>query len=928
MIDINSLRPNVRKNLDKIKNEPSLQPIQNPPLRAIKSVQFGILSPEEIKAMSVCNITNSRITQPPTDTVYDERMGPSHSRGICSTCNEDIRVCPGHFGHIELAQPIIHPMFIKFLVTILNCVCLECSRLRMTREDIELEIDVLEHDRFIKYIDRLNIINKKCTSVAYCVSCNFPHPEIKEIDGNIYQTYGTIDKNEKKTTSLIEIEDLYRILSNITNEDLETMGFQPRKRQILRHSIIVDEIQTFRPEWLIMIYLPVIPPMSRPPDHEGDNRSDDDLTTSYTDIIKYNEKLKQDIKEKDKENTYKALYRHISALCDNSDGSVTRNSGKPAKGIKERIVGKGGIIRKNLAGKRVDCSARTVITADIQIPLNGLGIPEKEVAQKLSFPEKITPRNIKEMYDLLEAGKLNSIVRGNENRSVSQALKAGRKIKLKYGDIVYRHLKDGDTVVFNRQPTLHRGSIMTHTIKILPGKTFRLNLGTTAPYNADFDGDEMQLHVPQDYGTAVEVQTLMSVNKQIVSAQASKPIMGIVQDSLVASYLMTHPDVSITKSQFMDCVFSAGEEYVKKLPGLIKRALSVTYDEDNKAIGVKKGDIVYKSPYNGRVLYSILFPENFQYVVKNNASKTEPVVIIKNGILISGIIDKKIIGKSHGCIHHRLFKEKSPDEAAKFLTVTQYLTNRWFTFYGFSVGMKDLLISDENKEKIKTEIQKAYTEVENIQNSDDPAELKEFRINSTLNNRGQGLAINGLCPGNRIQTMIESGSKGSKINLIQIVGKLGQNNVEGRRIQEEIDDGNRTLACFKPEDKHPRTKGFIENSFMSGLTPAEFFFHAKAGREGIINTAVKTRESGYAERRLVKRMEDLVINIDHSVRNSVNNIIDFTYGDSFDPVHIYHNNGPSFIDIDNLVNELNSDDYEEPSYEEAQEILYESKNLA
>ncbi len=425
-----------------------------------------------------------------------------------------------------------------------------------------------------------------------------------------------------------------------------------------------------------------------------------------------------------------------------------------------------------------------------------------------------------------------------------------------------------------------------------------------------FDGDEMQLHVPQDYGTAIEVQTLMGVNKLIVSSQANRPIMGVIQDCLLGSYLLTYPHVEVPRHQFMDCVFSAGEPYVKKMASLY-----------NRAQAHYPGNF-----FNGRVLFSILLPANFQYHKRNSVCKEEPEVIIENGILIAGIINKEIIGQSHGSVIHRLFKEYGSECAAEFLSAIQFLVNRWLTYSGFSVGVADFLISKENQHGVQTAIEKAYIEVQTIEESDDPEMVKEFRINSALNNRGQALAINGLCRDNRLEVMVKSGSKGNKMNIIQITGHLGQNNVEGRRIQADIDDGQRTLPCFGRGDKHPRCRGFIESSFLKGLSPAEFFMHAKAGREGVINTAVKTRDSGYTERKLVKRMEDLIVAVDQTVRNSVNNIIDFSYGDSLDPAMMYNSDGPSFIDINNVVERLNASIPAEPEGDEAAEILYTVQN--
>ena len=401
----------------------------------------------------------------------------------------------------------------------------------------------------------------------------------------------------------------------------------------------------------------------------------------------------------------------------------------------------------------------------------------------------------------------------------------------------------------------------------------------------------MQLHIPQDYGTALEVQLLMGVNNHIISSQASSPIMGIIQDSLLGSYLLTQPTTIIPKQWFMNCVFSTGDKYIARLPSLFARAKA------------QYGTNVF----NGRVLFSVLFPEDFQYKIpKQPGDQSGAEVVVKNGILISGVIDKGAIGRSHGTITQRLYKEYSPADASEFLTCLQFLVNRWLSYRGFGVGVADFIISKENTRGVQTAIDKAYLEVQAIEATDDPEMIKEFKTNNALNNRGQSLAINGLCPNNRLEVMVKSGSKGNKINIIQITGHLGQNNVEGRRIQSEIDDGQRTLPCFKRGSKHPRCRGFIESSFLKGLAPDEFFMHAKAGREGVINTAVKTRESGYTERKLVKRMEDVIIGHDHTMR-SVNNIIDFSYGDSMDPTLIYGGSGASFINLTGIVDKLNAD---------------------
>lgn len=413
----------------------------------------------------------------------------------------------------------------------------------------------------------------------------------------------------------------------------------------------------------------------------------------------------------------------------------------------------------------------------------------------------------------------------------------------------------------------------------------------------------MQVHYPQNEESATEVREIMSVNKMIVSSQSNKPIMGAIQDCLIGSYLLTQPNVTLKRRHFFNCLYSGGKKYIDNISSLMVRA--------------KKSD---SNVYSGRVLFSGLLPDDFKHENENGALKEEPKVIIQNGILLKGVINSKIIGTAYGSIGHELYRDPGPNAASRFITDLQRLINRFLIYNGFSVGISDFIIPKENQQDIKNSVKAAYIEVQTIEQSEDPKILKEFKINNALNNRGQNLAIKGLRKGNRLQVMIESGSKGNKMNVIQIVGHLGQNNVEGKRIVPEIDDAQRTLACFDKNSKDPRSKGFIEGNFFSGLSPSEMFFHAKAGREGVINTAVKTRESGYAERKLVKRMEDLVVEQHYTVRNSVGNIIQFGYGEDVlnatFMVNPWNKKGCTFMNIHKLADKLNS------------EIAVTSKNLS
>jgi len=430
----------------------------------------------------------------------------------------------------------------------------------------------------------------------------------------------------------------------------------------------------------------------------------------------------------------------------------------------------------------------------------------------------------------------------------------------------------------------------------------------------------MQLHIPQDYATVAELD-LLDVNQMIVSSQSNRPIIGIIQDSLLGAYLLTRPTVyreggyrrsdtgedwpkagvqypayMLDRDHFFDAVLSAGEEYPSKVADTLRRAREFFPQarEDERWL------------YNGKVLFSIVLPSDFNY--------TKGSVRIRNGILCAGTsgdlavaITINDIGSRANSIIHRLFNDYSPDVAAEFINAVQFLVNRWLLGHGHSVGVRDYV--SKKKDEIIAKIHRAYTEVEMIvANETDSADIKEFKINNALNSHGQSLAVEGLCENNRLKTMVDSGSRGNNMNILQITAHLGQNNVNGKRIQYEIDNHQRTLPTFKRGDHHPNTCGFIEHSFMEGLNAEEFWFHAKAGREGVINTAVKTRDSGYSQRKLVKRMEDLVVQEDRTIRNSVGNIIQFTYGaDSMDPKCMYQGGGVGFMDVDDVINKLNNE---------------------
>jgi DNA-directed RNA polymerase II subunit RPB1 len=437
--------------------------------------------------------------------------------------------------------------------------------------------------------------------------------------------------------------------------------------------------------------------------------------------------------------------------------------------------------------------------------------------------------------------------------------------ELKNGDIVHRHLSNGDYVLFNRQPSLHKMSMMCHKVVIMPYQTFRLNVLDTPPYNADFDGDEMNLHCPQSIQTMNELMDIAAVPYMILAPRDGKPIIEVVQDTLVGSYRLTK-DYTEIHDKTMANIQMVNSYFTGSLP-----------KPKNKYC------------YSGKEAYSQILPPS---LFINRKNKKDEKVIINNSVLECGNLDKNVFhGISTGLIPV-IYHDYGPFEVRKFLDNTQRLVCRWLLTSGFSVGISDLVTdktTDDNlKNKIKEMQTKAYNKLDQIRrgtfinnsifNNEDYIERELIGIlNETTSEVGKIGFAQIEEKTNRMINMVKSGSKGKEINISQMIVCVGQQNVDGKRITYGFTD--RTLPHFTKYDDGPEARGFVKNSFISGLKPHEVFFHAMGGREGLIDTAVKTSETGYIQRRLVKAMEDSKIHYDNTVRTADGTIIQYIYGE-------------------------------------------------
>jgi len=474
-------------------------------IHSIKGIQFRILSGEEIKRGSVAHITKSDAINgnlPVANGLYDARMGTIDFNQICPTCHQKNTLCPGHFGHIELEEPVFHIQFHQTVKRLLHCVCTRCSKLLVNPESPEVK--AIMNKKYPRQ-KRWELMYKLCSKKKRCGQdtldgCGTFVPKITRENmlkiGLEWKSENSTKNNNIVNKMILNAKDVLRIFERISDRDADILGFSPKFN---------------RPEWMICTVFPVCPPSVRPSvRNDTGMRQEDDLTHNLANIVKSNNELKK-LKEKgaDKSSTYDMrtmmLQYEVATMIDNTSPGLpksTQRTGRCMRSLMERLKSKEGRIRGNLMGKRVDFSARSVITPDPNISMDELGVPFK-IAMNLTFPEIVNKYNIDEMQELVKNGP--DIYPGaktvkKKSNEATYRLKSNdtKPFYLEFGDVVDRHLRDGDVVLFNRQPSLHRMSMMSHRVRVMPYNTFRLNVTVTPNYNAD------QIHFVKSRSATVE----------------------------------------------------------------------------------------------------------------------------------------------------------------------------------------------------------------------------------------------------------------------------------------------------------------------------------------------------------------------------------------------------------------------------------------
>jgi len=785
--------------------------------KQVRALRFSLLSPSQVKKVSKAKIVTPELYDvdgfPVDGGLMDLRLGAIDPGVRCRTCGKRVKECPGHPGMIELARPVLHIKYIPLIELSLRSFCLQCGKLTLSEEKLE-KLSPSERA-------------KKARDQKQCIHCKAMLEKVRLEKPSTFFV-------GKKRISPIEVRD--RIV-NIPDDELKKIGINPK---------------TCRPEWAILSLLLVPSVTSRPSiTLDTGERSEDDLTHKLSDIIRANQRLWENLNagapEVIIEDLWDLLQYHITTFFDNNVSKIPparHRSGQPLKTITERIKGKEGRIRHNLAGKRVNYSSRTVISPDPHLKINEIGVP-LEIARVITVSETVTSANINVMKELIKKGEeypgANYVIRTDGRRKkISEDLKDEICAEIQPGYKIERHLQDRDIVLFNRHPSLHKQSLMAHYVKVLPNRTFRLHPAAATPYNADYDGDEMNIHSPQTEEARAEAKVLLDVNQNIISCKNNMNLVGTIADAVTGAYILSKEEID--KSEADQLLFQA-----ELTPELKSKTIS------------------------GRDVYAYVLPENSKIDIPKE------------------ITSSNSFGEEGGMVKEidRQFGRK---EAIKSINHAFAIGTAHLTRKGYTLALQDLNVSNKVKEMTAEIIKKAEQKTDEIidqaknktldhlpgKTIDETREIKILQVLNEVRSKAAEIVKENFPSDGNVNKMITPKAAGSMLNITQIGCCVGQQALGSQRI--DFGYTHRTLPFFKKHDLTPEARGFIKSSFFKGLNPQEFFFGAITGRDSLMDTALRTPKSGYLYRRLVNALQDMKIAYDGTVRDASENIIQFKYG--------------------------------------------------
>ncbi|XP_075250352.1 DNA-directed RNA polymerase III subunit RPC1-like [Convolutriloba macropyga] len=916
--------------------------------KSISHVSFGMMSSGQMMRLSHVPCVDKDMYladqnhSPTPHGVLDPRLGVCGKGKTCSTCNLNFEDCIGHFGVIDLELPVFHVGYLKSIKQVLTTICKVCARILLKPDDItKYRKQVIRPN--LTYLQKKQVrkvIYEKARKNANCPYCFAKNGQVLKIGALklVHMKFkastssgGAASKAKKDQMSDAVRKEFDSVLTN--HKDLDETKIQepinPVMALTLFEKIRDEDVPLLlmnksvgKPSDLIMQKI-LVPPLCIRPSVASDFKAgtrEDDLSVKLAEIIFLNDIIRTHYKKNARTQMVMEDWDYLQLQCalyinSQTPGIPSQYQPKVAlRSLVQRLKGKQGRFRGNLSGKRVDFSGRTVISPDPNMRIDQVAVPVY-VATNMTYPQRVTKSNIKQLQQMVINGPkrwpgANYVEKKPTKKSPKEVKFLGygkRELvakDLQFGDIVQRHVIDGDMVLFNRQPSLHKLSIMCHRVKVMPFRTFRFNECVCAPYNADFDGDEMNLHVPQTEEARAEAFILMRTTENMVTPKNGEPVIAATQDFLTASYLMTFKDTFFDKSRAMQIIAS----------------ILVGPDEHLRIELPKPAILKPVRLWTGKQIYSLIIKPNSTSPVKANlrckgkqykSSKEDmdaddTFVVIRNSEIMCGLMEKGVLSSGS---KNNLFYVLLRDYGSKVAADVMFRMCRISAFFlmnrGFSIGVGDVRPGLElNKAKAEL-IRVGYAKCTDLIDQakcgqlstqpgctlDETLEAKILKELSTIRDQGGKACKANLPHTNSPLIMSLAGSKGSFINICQMVASVGQQALSGKRVPNGFE--SRSLPHFAKGSKEPEAKGFVADSFYSGLTPTEFFFHTMGGREGLVDTAVKTAETGYMQRRLVKCLEDLCVHYDTTVRNSTDEIVQFTYGaDGLDPCYMEGDDKP------------------------------------
>ena len=819
----------------------------------MQGVQLTVLDPGELLRRSVGAVTNPvAFTKsiPNADGINSLLSGPADRSTRCSTCKHGL-VCVGHFMHIELVRPVYHTGYMGLFVKLLRCLCHACSRLIVQEPPTPADLE------------RVVTLSK---TKASCAHCGYPHPDV-----HLGSEFG--------------IEAVYAAGTVFESPEEEAFARRPFTPAVALNILKHASVETYaalgfdkaaaNPAHMVITVLPVLPLTARPAVSYSECsrvKAQNPLTQRYTTIVKLNELLR-DVDaaggEGDDKKLWLDLQVHVGAFVHREPrvGSAANVGGYRSQrqkliNIDKLLRGKEGQFRGNLMGKRVNGGARTVVVGQPARDMDVIGVP-RAIAEKLTFNERVFDANVGAMTAMLHAGQLRAVISPEGERVDLKLLSDLSTVHISTGCTVERYMTDGDLVIMNRQPTLHKMGFMAFRAYLTKNRTFELPLSVTTPLNADFDGDELNLHFVGAEARA-EMEQLLMVSRQVVSAASNKPIIALVQDALIGVYLLTQPDTFLRRDQAMQLYMQVHYPYKPFPPPTIFKPQPL---------------------WTGKTLFSVIFPSSLHFDEKVEHD-TEERVLVRAGELLDGVLCKRTMGTSANGLVHLVYNDCGHQAANYFISDAQRITGAYLLKRGFSIGLQDCVMRQGGADAVEALVHRTLGRVAHLHAAGGvkPTEDAVLKLLQGVLPSAAAAVKKHMDPANSILASVNSGAKGGPVNYTQIMGVVGQQCPQGRRVAP-LPTTNRTLPCFKTGDASAAARGFMENSFMTGLDAPDFFFHAMAGREGLIDTACKTGQVGYVQRQIMAVMANLTIEWGGRKRGAglvldaaTNRVVQFKYG--------------------------------------------------